>query len=184
MSLYATCPCGIPEGSEAEHLRTDCPHYGTPAMTNQTTDEAAVEQLFAEATPTPWEVDSEKDTDGPDRHTYYKMFGPDGKVLFDSLNTDVAYLHEEYDVDETGSWSNVWDEQSRANFALIAYAVNNFRAERLRAEQAEQNLAEADKAIRAVFEDEDFGIIGSNARNAVRRYLATIRSAASGEVGE
>jgi|GEM_PF-2416298 len=36
MSLYATCPCGIQEGTEAVHLRTDCPLYGTDPMT--TTD--------------------------------------------------------------------------------------------------------------------------------------------------
>jgi len=30
MSLYATCPCGIPEGLDMIHLRTDCPLYGTP----------------------------------------------------------------------------------------------------------------------------------------------------------
>lgn len=29
MSLYATCPCGIPEGLDMVHLRTDCPHYGS-----------------------------------------------------------------------------------------------------------------------------------------------------------
>lgn len=28
MSLYASCPCGIPEGLDQIHLRTDCPHYG------------------------------------------------------------------------------------------------------------------------------------------------------------
>lgn len=27
MSLYATCPCGVPEGQEGPH-RTDCPLYG------------------------------------------------------------------------------------------------------------------------------------------------------------
>lgn len=28
MSLYSSCPCGIPDGSDEEHLRTDCPQYG------------------------------------------------------------------------------------------------------------------------------------------------------------
>lgn len=40
MSLYASCPCGIKEGSNEDHLRTDCPLYGLPpkgkAMTNNT----------------------------------------------------------------------------------------------------------------------------------------------------
>jgi hypothetical protein len=34
MSLYATCPCGIPEGLDMVHLRTDCPHYGASPMTD------------------------------------------------------------------------------------------------------------------------------------------------------
>jgi len=33
MSLYATCPCGIPEGLDMAHLRTDCPHYGSTPET-------------------------------------------------------------------------------------------------------------------------------------------------------
>ena len=33
MSLYATCPCGIPEGLDMTHLRTDCPHYGSTPET-------------------------------------------------------------------------------------------------------------------------------------------------------
>lgn len=32
MSLYASCRCGIPEGSQQEHLRTDCPLYGLAEM--------------------------------------------------------------------------------------------------------------------------------------------------------
>lgn len=28
MSLLRSCPCGIPEGTDLPHLRTDCPHYG------------------------------------------------------------------------------------------------------------------------------------------------------------
>lgn len=47
MSLYASCPCGIPEGSNEAHLRTDCPLYGLPqkgpAMTDtNNTDGAAL----------------------------------------------------------------------------------------------------------------------------------------------
>lgn len=82
-------------------------------------------ELYAKATPRPWEVDSERDADGPDRHTYYKMFGPDGKVLFDTLNSDVAYLHTDIDYDADGPWEHVWDEQGRVNFELVAHAVNN-----------------------------------------------------------
>ena len=43
MSIYSTCPCGIPEGSPEEHLRTDCPLYGTGAniMTDRALEELA-----------------------------------------------------------------------------------------------------------------------------------------------
>lgn len=69
MSLYSTCPCGIPEGSPEEHLRTDCPFYGTGPTTM--TDRAALEALEAlavrvEAFPQPGRerIKQEKPNDG------------------------------------------------------------------------------------------------------------------------
>ena len=35
MSMYASCPCGIPEGSDEVHLRSDCPHYGSEMIASK-----------------------------------------------------------------------------------------------------------------------------------------------------
>lgn len=104
-------------------------------------------ELYAKATPRPWEVDSERDADGPDRHTYYKMFGPDGKVLFDTLNSDVAYLHTDIDYDADGPWEHVWDEQGRVNFELVAHAVNNIEDYEATISQLRDRVAGLEKSI-------------------------------------
>lgn len=76
MSLYASCPCGIPEGSNEAHLRTDCPLYGLPpkgnAMTDTNTDGAKADRMNVAETFTcsacgsgPWHNDWSPDFDPP-----------------------------------------------------------------------------------------------------------------------
>jgi len=102
-------------------------------------------ELLAKATPGPWEVDTiENDGaygSGPDAVHGFKspvMLDAEGKALFDAYNSDLIEVHEEYDEDSC----HAWDEQGRANFALVAAAVNALpdllaTIESLRAELAE-----------------------------------------------
>lgn len=109
---------------------------------------ARLRELLAKATPGPWEVDTiENDGaygSGPDAVHGFKspvMLDAEGKALFDAYNSDLIEVHEEYDEDSC----HAWDEQGRANFALVAAAVNALpdllaTIESLRAELAEANL--------------------------------------------
>ena len=55
MSMYRTCPCGIPEGLDQVHLRSDCPHYGEiPPMTNNPTQVEPVEASTLADEPVAW----------------------------------------------------------------------------------------------------------------------------------
>jgi len=66
--------------------------------------------------PAPWEV-VHKSPRAADE-VYYDMVGPDGKVLFDTCNSDVMLLHVEHDE----GMSHWWDETGRTNFNFIAAA--------------------------------------------------------------
>ena len=87
--------------------------------------------LLAKATPGPWEADNENNEGcyglGDDCHEGFQsasIHAPDGRggyvKLFDALNSDAAFIEEEWDED----WHHAWDEVSRANAALIVAMRN------------------------------------------------------------
>lgn len=62
---------------------------------------------------------------GPDTHSGFhvsQILGPDGKTLFDAINSDACVVNEEYD-DE--GYCYAWDEVSGHNAALIVTMKNN-----------------------------------------------------------
>lgn len=76
---------------------------------------------LAKPSPGPWEVDTIDNDgtygDGPDCHSGFKsyaVYDANGKVLFDSLNAEVAEIDIEYD--DMGAY--VWDRVSEANLTL------------------------------------------------------------------
>lgn len=78
----------------------------------------AMRALAEKATPGPWDVDSQDSEDGHGKFKAYAVFGCDGKVLLDTLNSDAAEIHEEpYEYDIVA-----WDEIGRRNAAFIAAA--------------------------------------------------------------
>lgn len=90
-----------------------------------------LERLLAKATPGPWEDDHEKNEgsygEGWNIHEGYNsavILGPNGKRLFDALNSDAAYIHEDAGSDEDGPYHSAWDETSIRNAELIVAAVN------------------------------------------------------------
>lgn len=68
--------------------------------------------------PTPYEAISEKDAD--DRRLYFTVVDANGKVIVDTLNSEVAVIEE--DSDEDGV--HRWDEQGRQDTEFIAKACN------------------------------------------------------------
>ena len=82
-------------------------------MTNE--ELAAIIARAEKATPGPWEDDSQDSRDDRGKVRAYAVFGPDGKVLVDTLNSDAAEIHEEPDEDGI----NAWDEIGRRNVAFI-----------------------------------------------------------------
>lgn len=108
-------------------------------------------KLLAKATPGPWEVDHEKNEgsygEGDNDRTGYNsafIIGPDGKRLFDSLNSDAACIREENGGDEHGDWLDAWDEVSIANADLVVWAKNNLPAV---LERAASSSADGDAAL-------------------------------------
>ena len=76
---------------------------------------------LAKPSPGPWDVDTIDNDgtycDGPDCHAGFKsyaVYDANGKVLFDSLNAEVAEIDIEYD--DMGVY--VWDRVSEANLTL------------------------------------------------------------------
>lgn len=76
---------------------------------------------LAKPSPGPWDVDMIDNYgtygDGPDCHSGFKsyaVYDANGKVLFDSLNAEVAEIEVEYD--DMGAY--VWDRVSEANLML------------------------------------------------------------------
>jgi hypothetical protein len=64
---------------------------------------------------------------GPDCRSGFKsscIRDANGKVILDTLNADIACVHEDHDGDEYGSWSTAWDEDGRQRLAHIVRAVN------------------------------------------------------------
>ncbi|HBR1008071.1 TPA: ead/Ea22-like family protein [Klebsiella pneumoniae] len=77
------------------------------------------------ATPGEWWADEVKNEgcygsgdDCVEGFTSYAIYGADGKTLFDSLNSDVACISEEYD----GEGHVAWDETAQRNAEFIALA--------------------------------------------------------------
>ncbi|HCF8534891.1 ead/Ea22-like family protein [Klebsiella pneumoniae] len=77
------------------------------------------------ATPGEWWADEVKNEgcygsgdDCVEGFTSYAIYGADGKTLFDSLNSDVACISEEYD----GEGHMAWDETAQRNAEFIALA--------------------------------------------------------------
>lgn len=78
---------------------------------------------LAKPSPGPWNVDTIDNDgtygDGPDCHSGFKsyaVYDANGKVLFDSLNAEVAEIDIEYD--DMGAY--VWDRVSEANLTLAS----------------------------------------------------------------
>ena len=94
---------------------------------DRSVDLAALDALFAAATPGEWETDSEKTDEG---YKTYVMFAPDGSRLFDALNSSATLVQYDYG-DDGGS---EWDETARRNFALIAALHNAWPAIKRRLE--------------------------------------------------
>jgi hypothetical protein len=80
-------------------------------------------------TPGPWfvdEIDNEGEygDGGPDSHSGFKSFcviDDAGNVLFDSLNSTIGDVHEDFD-DETGH-HRAWDDLAQRNLTLAAEAT-------------------------------------------------------------
>lgn len=77
-------------------------------------------------TPGPWEIDAidncgEYGDGGPDTSTGFKsyaVYDAKGRVLFDTLNSDAAEVHDE--IDENGHYA--WDEVGKRNLTLAQAA--------------------------------------------------------------
>lgn len=142
-----------------------------------------LERLSAAATPGPWEVDNtDNGESGSERFNYYSVgAGPSGKwqTVFDTLNSDVACVHEEYDGDEYGVTHHAWDEQGRVNCELIVALRNNLPAiiAALRAQQHAEALAAALEEVAGELEAEVEAKRGSVLPRTTERDLLSVRSA-------
>ena len=72
----------------------------------------------AKHNPAPWEYENVEQPH--DKSAYGVVKDANGKILFDTLNSDVAEIHTEYD-GEDGSVHR-WDEAGRVNLAIAAAA--------------------------------------------------------------
>lgn len=141
---------------------------------------AELERLLKEATPGEWETDSENNEgsygNGPNTREGFKswfLMGPDGKRLFDAINSDACMVHEEYDEDG----GHAWDETSRANAALIiamhralpALISSSREAERIKT-AAEALLEACEREANAL--GGDFGPVIGPAAEALRASLS------------
>jgi len=85
----------------------------------------ALQAVAEAATPGPWEFDTEKndgeygdDIDGGIGFDSYAIRDEKGQTLFDSLNSDAAYVQGEWDEDSF----RAWDEVAEKNAKFIAAA--------------------------------------------------------------
>lgn len=91
------------------------------------TDTERLKAMEAAASKGPWECDTthNEGSYGAGEDVYegfksYTILSEDGKVLFDSLNSDAIEVHEEYDEDG----ATAWDEIARRNAKLIVAMRN------------------------------------------------------------
>ena len=89
--------------------------------------DVSLKAMEAAATKGPWECDTthNEGSYGAGEDVYegfksYTILSEDGKVLFDSLNSDAIEVHEEYDEDG----ATAWDEIARRNAELIVAMRN------------------------------------------------------------
>lgn len=86
-----------------------------------------IEELAGKATPGPWEIDTEYDSDERCKNYFIGAPVPNGTeygrwaTLFDSVNSDHKLIEEDYDEDG----GSAWDETARCNAELIVALVNN-----------------------------------------------------------
>lgn len=104
------------------------------------TDTERLKAMEAAATKGPWECDTthNEGSYGAGEDVYegfksYTILSEDGKVLFDSLNSDAIEVHEEYDEDG----ATAWDEIARRNAELIVAMRNALPALLARIERVE-----------------------------------------------
>jgi hypothetical protein len=90
-----------------------------------TLDIPALRELAAKATPGPWERESLRQTDTPDRHHEFAVVDPGGRVICDTQNADwtIGEIHTE-GPDEDG-FCYSWNEPSKRNIGFIAALVNS-----------------------------------------------------------
>jgi hypothetical protein len=85
-------------------------------------------KLLAEATPGPWEIDSDHNGDtGSEGYKEYFIGGNAGDkwaTIVSTTYSDVVMVEEEWDGDENGPSVHRWDEQGRRNVALIVAAIS------------------------------------------------------------
>ena len=82
----------------------------------------AIEARANAATEGPWRSDNQQDSEH--RCQFYMALAPDGKSIFDTLNSSIAEIHEE--ADEDGVYR--WDEIGRRNIAFASHARTDIPA--------------------------------------------------------
>jgi hypothetical protein len=116
-------PLCTPGPAEAKYLPLPAspPVESSQGVTGE--EIAELRKLEKAASPAPWEADT-TDSDGTygsgdDTHEGFdarEMIGPNGHVLFDSLNSGTAEIHTDTDEDSY----RAWDEVARRNFDFVA----------------------------------------------------------------
>ena len=88
--------------------------------------------LLARASKGPWDWDTEDNEGsygvGPNTREGFKsafITDADGKKVFDTINSDVGCVHEEFGGDENGEYASAWDDVSYANAELVVFLKNN-----------------------------------------------------------
>lgn len=103
-------------------------------------------------TPGPWEIDTidnegEYGDGGPDTSTGFKsyaVYDAKGRVLFDTLNSDAAEIHDEgYDLDH-----HAWDEVGKRNLTLAHASPDMALILELLAAEADAGTAMIPSALR------------------------------------
>ena len=123
------------------------------------TDTERLKAMEAAAAKGPWECDTthNEGSYGAGEDVYegfksYTILSEDGKVLFDSLNSDAIEVHEEYDEDG----ATAWDEIARRNAELIVAMRNALPALLARIERVERERDEAQMEIKRHFPDSNY----------------------------
>ena len=73
----------------------------------------------------PLTVDSRSGMDGV---KYFVIEDLTGKVICDTINSEVVVVQEESDGDENATWVNRWDSRGKADMEFLAHAGNCYHA--------------------------------------------------------